>query len=249
MTDDEHLDIDTLPNDQGWFMKNEDGMPEPKKYGKSCRARKDGYLGPYSGAHHLLPQTSFFTSTAEHPKREYLQKVMKAIPYHINRESNMLGLPTFSIYDLHYQKEHTLDPAQHTSARAKGYAATFNNYKEEWRKRWLQKISSGGPNMSPETLAIHLPVNFGHIEYNDMVATDLKKSVWNLLDNEKDKHKIKKKTFDNIRDALTTLENKYRIKLKNRKTSLQEWEKRNDPQETEWYAPYVMAETNDPLAD
>ena len=243
---DEHLDIDKLPR-EGWFNKVEEGMPEPKKYSKSCKAGKDGYLGPHSGAHHILPQTSFFMSMAAHEKRDYIEKVMRVTPYHINRQSNMLGLPTFSVYDLHYQKQHTLDESQHSSSVARGYVATFNSYKEEWRKRWIQKLTSGLQNMSPEHLAIHLPVSFGHIEYNDLVADSLRREIWQLLDGEKDKHKIKKKTFDDIQIALTKLETTYRKRLKDRKTSLQQWNKRNDPDETDWYEPYVMADTNDPL--
>src|SRR5690349_3862729 len=94
---DEHLDIKKLPR-KGWFRKAEDGMPEPKRYSKSCNAGRDGYLGPYSGAHHLLPQTSFFMSIVGHEKEGYIEEVMRVTPYHINRQSNMLGLPTFSVY-------------------------------------------------------------------------------------------------------------------------------------------------------
>ncbi|HEX5748292.1 MAG TPA: hypothetical protein VFZ09_18780 [Archangium sp.] len=247
MSDEEHLDIEKLRPRRGWFRKVEEGMPEPKKYAKSCKAGKDGYLGPHSGAHHLLPQTSFFMSIEGHPNREYIENVMEVIPYHINRQSNMLGLPTFSVYDLHYQKQHTLDENQHSSGVAKGYVATFNSYKEEWRKRWLQKLTSGLANMSPEHLAIHLPVSFGHIEYNYMVADELRRRVWRVLDSEKDKHKIKKESFDAIQSALTELESKFRKHLKDRATSLQQWDKRNDSAETDWYEPYTMADTNDPL--
>jgi hypothetical protein len=172
---------------------------------------------------------------------------MYVTPYHINRQSNMLGLPTFSMYDLHYQRQHTLDESQHSSGVARGYAATFNGYKEEWRKRWLQRISSGLQNMSPEGLAIHHPVSFGHAVYNQQVASDLKRKIWDLLAEEKDEHKINEKTFASIQGALTSLETKYRGKLKNRKTSFQQWNKRNDPGETDWHTPYVMADTDDPL--
>lgn len=65
---------------------------------------------------------------------------------------------------------------------------------------------------------------------------------------EKDKHKINKKTFEDIQGALTSLEDTFRDKLKSRKTSLDQWNKRNDPSQHKWHTPYMMAKTSNPLA-
>ncbi|ATB50043.1 hypothetical protein [Corallococcus macrosporus] len=248
MSDEAHLDINELMKERkGWFHKHDEGMPEHRRYGRSCRSGGDGYLGPWANAHHLLPQNAFFRSTENHPNQAYIERVKWITPYNINRPSNMLGMPSFNIYALHYQRQRTLDELRHPEGKAREYVSKFNEQEARLRQRWLDKIVSGGPNMSPETIAIHLPVSFGHTEYNDVVTSALMENVWQVLNKEKDAHRISKATFQAVQDALTRLETRFRQRLKSRSTSIKQWKRQNDPEATDWHEPYVMEATSDPL--
>lgn len=239
----EHLDKRKVKR-EGWFQKNEKGMPTPD-YRKSC---KSGFKGAKWDAHHVLPQTSIETSVGQFKgdKRRYLRDVKYITKWEINKPGNMLGMPQFISYLFYYQaKDDELEESNPKikkageTARVKGYADTFNKTRKALRQAWYKGLSK----QSPEGYPIHRPVSWGHTVYNDEVQSDLKTKVWDPLNAQKKKHKTDAATVASVLNKMST---KYRNKLTKRGggTSRKKWNRRTDKNDNDWYEPFTMTDVS-----
>jgi hypothetical protein len=247
---DEHLDIDELKKGErkGWFVKEADDMPEHRKFRRSCKQGGRGFLGPNFGAHHIIPQYAIGLSTRRFDP-VYIEDIKYITPYILNRPSNMVGLPSFWSYDVYYEalvreKDESARP-DYPGASADWKDSYSSGTRELWRS-WVakhRKNLSRRANPCPENNPIHVPVSWGHTEYNEQVATKLEQQVWKVLKREKSKHKISKKSFEAIQAQLQALETALYQRLMSRgATSPALWERRKDATDNGWYGPYTMTD-------
>jgi hypothetical protein len=232
----------------GYFLKDEEGMPE-KDYTKTCTR---GFKGGGYNAHHILPQTAIKRSVNElkpRSRRRYITDVQYITKWNINNESNMIGLPHFRSYLFYYQyQDGELDEANPKLkkdgeiAKVKRYINTFNKWAKETRKGWLEAFAG----QNPETYPIHLPVSWGHTDYNVEVKTKIQVQIWENLDEKQKAHDLDAQT---VATELKTLSKHYYGKLRNRKDAIREnWDKRYDRKNKDWYKPFTMVDiTESPL--
>jgi hypothetical protein len=259
---DEHLDIEELKKEgrKGWFVKNADDMPQHKKYRTSCKQGGRGFLGPNFGAHHIIPQESIDDSTEEFEEpdeRQQIDDVKFITNYILNNPNNMLGLPSFWSFNAWYEAQRLKSggpgevPAEYPGLSA----GWMNSYQEATKARWrewggtfLSGLSKKKYSPDPDNHPIHAPVSWGHTEYSKQVTARLKAQVWVVVQRQKDKHKISKKSLETIEAQLRSIETTFHSHLMNRgKTSLELWERRKDPADTGWYGPYTMTDTKNPI--
>lgn len=238
-----HLDKRTATR-AGYFNKDEDGMPN-EKYRKVCKSAGKGYFGPRHEAHHVIPDTSLEESAKGSGKDpRYVEDVKYITAWNINDPSNLIGLPTYVSYDLYYQRKARL-VAQTGFDAEKRWLSGFNNnpsFPLSTRKRWASEV--GGHN--PENHPIHNPVCWGHAVYNEEVESDLKSRVWNPLDDKKKTHDV---DAAKVAAELKAISGEYLGKLETRgKGAIQEkWDRRADPNDTDWYKPFTMTDVPNPL--
>ncbi|KFA88002.1 AHH domain-containing protein [Archangium violaceum] len=247
MAEPKHLDRNQEKR-LGWFDKVKDGKPAYKDYKSSC---KSGYRGPRYEAHHIVPDDMIDESVAEAGKSiglQYLEDVMYITDWNINNPDNMIGLPSYHSYDQYYQRKVDLEWLTTHAPRTKVWVDWFNNEKafaRATRDRWLKLFNSGAIN--PEGLPIHNPSQWGHLEYDELLKTDLLNNVWNQVDAVRGEHKL---DAVNVASALKLLQTKWRNRLVDRGQGANEdkWNRRHvDDPDDDWYVPFTMAGDRNPI--
>jgi hypothetical protein len=247
----DHWDIEELKKEgrKGWFVKAAADMPKYKTFRASCEKGGHGFLGPNFGAHHIIPLESIDKSTAKLDQQQ-VADIKYITPFILNHPDNMLGLPSFWSFDTYYKVKRQENGESQANSRS-GYpglsARWMNSYKkniQEWMNSY-KKSTQNSRSLEPENHPIHHPLSWGHTEYSNEVADRLTKQVWIVLKGEQSKHKIKKDSLRSIEDALKEIEGTFHAQLTERgATSLSLWERRKNPADNDWYAPYTMTDIN-----
>jgi hypothetical protein len=226
---------------KGYFLKDEEGMPD-RDYTETCTR---GFKGGGYNAHHIIPQTALKRSANElkRPKKRYITDVQYITDWNINNTNNMIGLPHFRSYLFYYQynadqidEENPKLKKDGEIAKIKRYINTFNKWTKETREGWLEDFTKRG---NPETYPIHLPVSWGHTDYNVEVKTKIKTQIWEPLDEKQKEHEL---DAQKVTKLLNDLSNHYYRKLRNRKDAIRKnWNKRYDQKKNpDWYKPFTM---------
>lgn len=232
----EHLDIDELKKAgrQGWFVKVADDMPAHKVFRTSCKQGARGFLGPNFGAHHIIPFESIRDSTLRYDP-DYIEDIKFITPFILNRPSNMIGLPSFWSYDAWYRAQGDTNYPGLTQK----YETSF---KDSTRSGWARAIRIQKDKSNPENYPVHIPETWGHAEYTDQVSIRLEQQIWKVVGRKRKKH-ISKEALKGIQDQLAAIESDLYGKLTSRgATSLQLWERRNDPSDNGWHGPFTMTD-------
>lgn len=235
-----HLDRKKVKR-QGWFDKEESGMPQ-RDYRAST---SKGFKGTEWDAHHLIPATSLKKSAGEFKgeKKRYIDDVKYITPWVINKSGNMLGMPQFRSYLFYYQNQDAEidddDPElrAENNAKVKRYVKTFNKYAQALRKKYGDLRGK-----NPEGYPIHRPTSWGHTKYDKDVKGDLKTQVWDPLDEAKKEHETDAETVAGQLDAMSAFL-KQVLEAQGQDTSRARWDRRYDPNDTTWYQPFTMADT------
>jgi len=134
-------------------------------YAKDCAS---GYQGNYHNAHHVVPCTSIQKSLKEYLSKKpysYNKALARFTKWDVNAEPNLLGLPHKHAYEFAY-KEVT--------------ASSLAALAPQWM---MAKVVTPGAVKYP----IHLPTNWGHVDYNVLVVKQLDK-IWKNLNVQVKKH-------------------------------------------------------------
>lgn len=224
---------------KGWFAK--DGNTPIPSYRKECRDNKLGFTGARHEVHHILPQTCIQESVAESgADAAYLAEVQFITDWNINGKGNLIGLPHYHAYALFYQDEARLKVAG-GSDRAAELARWFNTWSPGSRMAWLRDLRKN----PPKDLPVHNPVAWGHLEYNDRVLEDLIANVWSPLKGKKREHEL---DATSVAAELDKLASRYKKQLESRgATSSALWNRRLDPDDDGWHAPFTMTDVDNPL--
>lgn len=234
----EHLDKRTVER-KGWFQKVAND-PRPD-YHKECEVGGRGYLGPRHEAHHILPQDSIEKSIQESGKDErYIRDVQYITDWNINHPENLIGLPHYHSYDLYYQGQTRLS-AQVGEEQERKLIAWFNKFELESRRRWLEELTG-----QPPKLPIHNPINWGHLEYTAEVKQEIKKNVWDKINDKKKKHELDAKTIAKQLNSLAEMNYEYLVN-RGKGVSEEKWNRRSDPNDNGWYKPFTMADVYNPI--
>jgi hypothetical protein len=127
-----------------------------------AKKTKKGFRGDYWNSHHVVPcgwLKKSLDAFLEGKHDGYKRALGRFTKWDVNEKYNLLGLPNEVAYLLAYK-----DPG----------AATIKFDHPTWMKA-LRKSLAGQPH-GP----IHLPVNWGHTEYNQLVKSDLD-PIWDKL--------------------------------------------------------------------
>jgi hypothetical protein len=226
----------TAANRNGYFMK---GKPNPTPGYKSLwEGNKKGFTGARVQVHHAVPQVSIDDATSQIKEREklnYIKNVKWVTPWNINDENtNLIGLPTIWSYMIAAEKVVRLSQTANGIAKLDELAATFNNYSLKVRQEALRALGS------PEGYPIHNPTSWGHTEYNKLVATDVKKEVWDPLNEQAKKHQENPEQVD---AQMKKLSKRWMGRLQNKAgATVKKWMIQNRSGEAKWYKPFLMAD-------
>lgn len=239
----------TKKNRKGYFEKNEKGMPR-RGYARLCKNEGRGYVGAKHEAHHILPQDAFQQSLADvqendarmnTDKKGYIEDCKHISPYNINNKNNLMGLPHLIAYIIYFKDEGigshsgTIVKALKSFAKDKRFTATT-------RKRYKAEMLRNSPEKHP----IHQPVNWGHKEYTEEVAKEIKKYVWDKLNEKQKEHDV---DAGKIAENLEGVENDNFDFLieRGRGATKNNWAKRHQPNNNTWYIPFTMYDAPNPL--
>ena len=196
-----------------------------------------------NNAHHILPATCFKKSMTElsDEKKTYIDNCKLVTPWNINHVNNMIGLPHLRALILYAQDNAEL------SGKETGYIAErMNSFKNRTgkaqREAMLAKLNATTPMGHP----VHLPVSWGHTPYNHAVTGQIKTQIWDPLEENKKEHKINPQT---VEAALQKLEGKFfrLLTLRGSRATLENWERRRNPDDNYWYERFTMHSGARPL--
>lgn len=198
-----------LGDRKGWFEKNMDGNPVGKNYRDNCEGL--GYNGPRWEAHHIVPKESIKQSIEGSPARpgsptqgvtaieiegyaDFFEDLKWVTPWNLDDQDNLVGMPHLNSFMMYFDRASiALDPedpkleiraAEIVGAYMSQRIGSFNRKDRGTRKMWKGLLDKEG---SPEGSCIHQYVNWGHTEYNRVVAKWLHQ-MWNLVLEERDGH-------------------------------------------------------------
>lgn len=269
---------------KGWFEKNMDGNPKNSKkdYRENCG---DGYHGPRWEAHHILPKESIKQSIEGAPVRpgsptqgvsaievegyaDFFEDLKWITPWNLDDPHNLVGMPHLNSFMMYFdQTTLSLNPdnpklEEQAAAIVGGYmrkrTLSFNSKKKGDRQKWKDLLDKEG---SPEGYTIHQYVNWGHTEYNRLVAKELQR-LWRGLTRKKDEHVASPEEMGidpaQVAQDLRGVSDTYRkfLEKRGRNATVDNWAKgyRTDSEGAEnpdydpaWYENFTMADGWNPL--
>jgi hypothetical protein len=144
----EHLELDESKPRKLFIARS-------SNYAANC---SDGYQGNYHNAHHIVPCTAINKSLLAYLKNKppaYNKALARFTDWDVNAGYNLVGLP-------------------HKHAYEHAYKETTHALLALLQPQWKMAVPGG---VASPMFPVHLPTNFGHIEYNVLVKTQLD-SIW-----------------------------------------------------------------------
>jgi hypothetical protein len=218
-------------NREGYFSKGK-GNKTPN-YKSIWKGDKTGFTGARKEVHHIVPQTSIDQATTEIKEREklnYIKNVKWVTPWNINNANNLIGLPTVYTYIMKGDAIKNMSGDQW--AKLNAWVSVIRRWSSSLRRKYLND------NGDPEGFPIHNPVSWGHTEYNQKVAKEIKKKVWDPLKEKAKKHQEEPEKVD---AKMRKLSGRWRKKLEDHPgATVEKWVIKNRRGDRRWYKPFLM---------
>lgn len=257
--EDKHVAATVKPR-KGFYRKEGDG--QTKDYEKTWA--KNGYQKLIYQIHHIVPEDSIYNKAVDLMKndadRVFVKTCMLRSKWNINDAANLVGLPdlySFLIYFDRKRKSEAEDAvdASHDKGNADGGYILRKikrlNQRSGDTKDYIDLPSlfgqTGDEGASPEYYPVHLPVSWGHTQYNKDVAGEVKTHVINFAKKQAKDHKL---DFVNVAAAFTTIASGRKSYLTARAATATYalWQQRYaDVPEATWRTPFTMAAPSSPL--
>lgn len=253
-----------LGDRKGWFEKNMSSNPVGMSYRENCKGIE--YNGSRWEAHHIIPQTSIYksihgvgsasgrrrVSSLESEKRAFLEQVKWITDWNIDETYNLTGMPHLNSFMMYFQGDQFIqDLVLEDEGEASNYLKTryksFNNKKKSRRENWRNQFGD-----SPEGYCIHNYVSWGHTDYNRNVANSLR-ALWKEVQYKKEAHAAHPEEHG-VDPAKLAKDLKARgdafkkiLETRGKKATEENWHKRLDKDEKQWYNNFMMWKGWNPL--